>query len=84
MEKNNSFCVPEKWFRSDGSVIACAEKIKVLEENWKEIRTALQDMLDDAVLMGCSESCVKQEFSRLVNQLSSQYKDQADGKKNGS
>jgi hypothetical protein len=74
-KKEKSAEPPKKWLRSDGSVVACTEKVKVLEENWKEIRSLLQESLDDAVLMGCSEERVKAEFSRLVDALSSQYRD---------
>ncbi|HBN73624.1 MAG TPA: hypothetical protein DD376_02480 [Sutterella sp.] len=72
---------PDKWFRSDGSVVACTEKVKVLEENWKEIQATLQDALDDAVLMGCSAEHVKAEWCRLVSNLSSRYKDQSEAEK---
>ena len=76
--------VPKKWLRSDGSVVACTEKVKVLEENWEEIRSLLQESLDDAVLMGCSEERVKAEFIRLVNAISSQYRDALTEEKKGS
>ncbi len=81
MDKNDSTQAPEKWFRSDGTVVACTEKVKVLEENWKEIQTTLQDALDDAVLMGCSAERVKAEWCRLVSNLSSRYKDQSQAQK---
>ncbi len=81
MDKNDSTQAPEKWFRSDGTVVACTEKVKVLEENWKEIQTTLQDALDDAVLMGCSAERVKAEWCRLVLNLTSRYKDQSQAQK---
>ena len=75
MAKENPLAPPKHWLRSDDTVVACTEKVKVLEENWNEIRTTLQEALDDAVLMGCSEVRVKNEFIRLVNSLTSQYED---------
>ena len=75
MPKVKPLAPPKHWLRSDDTVVACTEKVKVLEENWNEIRTTLQEALDDAVLMGCSESRVKDEFIRLVNGLTSQYED---------
>ena len=81
MDKSELMRAPDKWFRSDGSVVACTEKVKVLEENWKEIQATLQDALDDAVLMGCSAEHVKAEWCRLVSNLSSRYKDQSEAAK---
>ncbi len=75
MAKEKPVAPPKHWLRSDDTVVACTEKVKVLEENWNEIRTMLQEALDDAVLMGCSEARVKGEFIRLINGLSSQYED---------
>ena len=39
---------PAAWYGPDGSIVSCTEKVKVLEENWRELRAALQDALDDA------------------------------------
>ncbi len=75
MAKEKPLAPPKHWLRSDDSVVACTEKVKVLEENWNEIRSTLQEALDDAVLMGCSETRVKNEFIRLINGLTSQYED---------
>lgn len=83
-KEEKSIEAPKKWLRSDGTVVACTEKVKVLEENWEEIRSLLQESLDDAVLMGCSEERVKTEFIRLVNALSSQYQDALTEEKKGS
>jgi len=66
---------PKVWLRSDGSTVACTEKVKVLEENWAEARRLLQDALDDAVLMGCESERVKAEFKRLVDALEPTYRD---------
>ena len=59
-----------------GSVVACTEKVKVLEENWAELREQLQEALDDAILMGCTASQVKAEFKRLVDELPVRYAEQ--------
>ena len=45
-----------KWCTPEGSPIACTEKNKVMAENLEEIKGYLQDAIDDAVLMGCSEA----------------------------
>lgn len=60
---------PLTWHRPDGSVVSCFEKVKVLNENYAELRDLLQDALDDALLMGCSEVQVRQAFQQLLDQL---------------
>ncbi len=66
---------PKRWMKAGGGVVSCTEKVKVLEENWNEVRSLLQDALDDAVLMGCSQAQVKAEFKRLVDALECGYKE---------
>ncbi len=68
---------PEAWHASDGSIISCTEKIKVLNDNWKELRELLQDALDDAVLMGCTQTQFKHEYKRLIDALQSEFKEQS-------
>ena len=29
---------PERWLKADGSTVSCTEKVKVLEENWEEVK----------------------------------------------
>lgn len=67
---------PKTWHYPDGSVISCTEKVKVLEENWHEVKALLQDVLDDAVLMGCTKAQVKQEYKRLIDELECAYREQ--------
>ena len=66
---------PTAWKGPGGEVIACAEKVKVLEENWNDILSMLQEALDDAVLMGVSQEQFKREYARMVGSLESGYKD---------
>jgi hypothetical protein len=61
------------WRRPDGSVIACTEKLKVMQENLAELRQCAQDALEDAVLMGCDETQVKQAFLAEIRTLTSGY-----------
>ncbi|HBC68924.1 MAG TPA: hypothetical protein DCZ56_01040, partial [Sutterella sp.] len=65
-----------KWFRADGSVVSCTEKVKVLEENWADVREQLQEAFDDALLMGCTAAQVRAEFKRLVDELPERYAEQ--------
>ena len=61
------------WRRPDGSVIACTEKLKVMRENLDELRQLAQDALEDAVLMGCDETQVKEALASVIHSLTSGY-----------
>ncbi|MDR3324300.1 MAG: hypothetical protein LBS89_08880 [Zoogloeaceae bacterium] len=67
------------WRRPDGSVIACTEKLKVMQENLAELRQCAQDALEDAVLMGCDEAQVKAALQAEIAALASGYAPEADG-----
>ena len=64
---------PKTWNRVDGSVVSCTESVKVLNENWKEAAELLQEMYEDAVLLGCGKEAFKAEFHRLIEQLECDY-----------
>lgn len=64
------------WLKPDGSVLACLEKIKVLNENLAELRDLAQDALDDAVLMGGTQVQIKQTLLEIIEGLDSQYPEQ--------
>ncbi len=66
---------PEKpWRGMDGRIIACTEKLKIMRENFVELRQAALDVLEDAVLMGCDEKQVKEALFHLIQSLSTEYK----------
>ncbi|MFZ5792389.1 MAG: hypothetical protein ACOY3L_16980 [Pseudomonadota bacterium] len=62
------------WRQPDGKLVSCTEKIKVLNENLAEIRQLAQDALEDAILMGCDESQVRQVLADLVASLENPYR----------
>ena len=64
---------PPTWSSAEGRPIACLEKIKVLNENYAELRQIAQDALEDALLMGCSEAQVRAALHALVDSLRSSY-----------
>lgn len=64
---------PPTWKKPDGSPVSCVEKIKVLNENFAELRQMAQDALEDAVLLGCSEAQVRDVLHNLVNGLENPY-----------
>lgn len=74
MEKKGIY-PPKEWKKADGSTVACTEKVKVLNENWNDLQEALQDALDDAILMGCTQSQFKAEYHRLIESLLPGYRE---------
>jgi hypothetical protein len=61
------------WKKPDGSPVSCVEKIKVLNENFAELRQGAQDALEDAVLLGCSEAQIREVLHQLVDELENPY-----------
>jgi hypothetical protein len=61
------------WRSTEGKVIACVEKNKVLQENLLEIRQVCGDALEDAILMGCDEAQFRSVLVELVAQLKNPY-----------
>ena len=62
---------PATWPGADGKPVSCREKLKVLAENHAEARQALQDVFEDAVLMGVDESAMRRILLDLVEGLQS-------------
>ena len=57
------------WKDPQGGIVACVEKIKVMNENLEELQQMAQDALEDAILMGCDEQQVKDFLVRLMQSL---------------
>ncbi len=66
-----SGAAPTFWPLADGTPVACREKLHVLAENESELRAMLQDVFDDAVLMGVDEAWMRQRLLDAVAALSS-------------
>lgn len=64
---------PPYWLGTDGEVIACIEKIKVLDENYIELKQLSQDLFDDALLLGCNEQTLRTLLHELVDSLSGSF-----------
>jgi hypothetical protein len=62
------------WRTPEGELVSCVEKIKVLNENLAELRGLAQDALEDAVLMGCDESQVREVLAAIMAGLVNPYK----------
>ena len=61
------------WVRDDNTVVACTEKIKVMQENFEEIGQLMQDAFEDGVLMEVSEAQMREALLALVNALKNPY-----------
>lgn len=61
------------WVRDDGSIVSCTEKIKVMRENFEEIKQIAQDALEDGLLMEVSEAQMREALHHLVDQLMNPY-----------
>jgi len=62
-----------KWVRDDGSVVSCTEKVKVMTENFDEIKQIAQDALEDGLLMEVSEDQMREALHLLVESLVNPY-----------
>ena len=62
-----------KWLRDDDSIVACTEKIKVMNENFDEIKQIAQDALEDGVLMEVSETQMRTALHKLIDDLINPY-----------
>ncbi|WP_374419307.1 hypothetical protein [Chromobacterium sp.] len=61
------------WKDPQGNVVACVEKLKVMQENLEELAQLAQDALEDAVLMGCDEHQVKEFLVQVMQSLHNPY-----------
>ena len=57
------------WRAKDNKIISCDETNKVLNENYNEIKTIIQNAFDDAVLIDCDEKDFKNKIIDLVNNI---------------
>ncbi|MCW3481883.1 hypothetical protein OL229_20345 [Neisseriaceae bacterium JH1-16] len=61
------------WHDSEGNVLACVEKIKVMRENLEELQQMAQDAFEDALLMGCDEQQIRDFLVTMMRQLDNPY-----------
>jgi hypothetical protein len=62
---------PAIWPGADGQPLSCREKLKVLAENHAEARQVLQDVFEDALLMGVAEDAMRRILTEMVAGLDS-------------
>lgn len=61
------------WHSANGEVIACVEKLKVMQDNLQELVQMAQDAFEDAILMGCDENQVRTYLVDLMKALENPY-----------
>jgi hypothetical protein len=61
------------WLRDDSSVVSCTEKVKVMTENFDEIKQITQDAFEDGLLMEVSEAQMREALHALVESLINPY-----------
>lgn len=57
------------WTDRDGHPIACVEKLKLLRENETELRQTLQEIFEDALLMGVSPDAMRRHLGEMISSL---------------
>ncbi len=62
-----------KWVHDDGSVVSCTEKVKVMAENFDELKQIAQDALEDGLLMEVNEQQMREALHKLVDSLVNPY-----------
>jgi hypothetical protein len=60
---------PAAWPGADGKPIACRDKLKMLAENHADLAQSLQDVFEDAVLMGVDEAAMREILAGMVGDL---------------
>lgn len=58
-----------KWLDTSNRIISCKEKNKIMRENMVEFQQNSQDILEDAVLMGCQAQQVKHCMLTIIESL---------------
>ncbi len=57
------------WITKEKKTISCVETNKVLNENFLEVTSIMQNAFDDAILLGCDEDDFKKKISNVVDKL---------------
>ena len=57
------------WIDKNNKIISCEETNKVLNENFIEVSSVLQNAFDDAILIGCDEDDFKKKIINLIKSI---------------
>ncbi len=66
---------PKFWKSSDNSKISCKEKIVILNNNVIELQNLINQIYDEAILMGVD----KKQIERVINNLATNLKTELKG-----
>ncbi|MCH2037188.1 MAG: hypothetical protein MK137_01165 [Rickettsiales bacterium] len=71
---------PRIWIGKDNQPIDCNDKIQLLNDNLDKVKKSCDEMIEDAIIMGCDEEYVKCILLKTVASLDkpfSSYKSNA-------
>ncbi len=57
------------WIDKNRKTISCEETNKVLNENFSEVLSTIQNAFDDAILLGCDEKDFKKKIENAIKNL---------------
>ena len=60
---------PVFWQSNDNKKIACKEKIKILNNNIDELRELINQIYDEAILMGVKKKQIEEIINNITNDL---------------
>ena len=72
MKKNKLY--PDFWKTSDNSKISCKEKIVILNNNVIELQNLINQIYDEAILMGVDKKQIKKVINDLAINLNTELK----------
>ena len=72
MIKKNLY--PNVWKASDNSKISCKEKIIILNNNVIELKNLINQIYDEAILMGVDKEQIKKVINNLSTNLNTELK----------
>ena len=72
MKKNKLY--PNYWKTSDNSKISCKEKIVILNNNVIELQNLINQIYDEAILMGVDKEQIKKVINNLSTNLNTELK----------
>ena len=72
MKKNKLY--PNYWKTSDNSKISCKEKIIILNNNVIELQNLINQIYDEAILMGVDKKQIKKVINDLATNLNTELK----------
>ena len=73
MKKNKLY--PDFWKTSDNSKISCKEKIIILNNNVIELQNLINQIYDEAVLMGVDKKQIRKVINNLAINLNTELKE---------